>query len=194
MIPGAILAGGRSQRMGGGDKGLLALGPDSMLALVVARLHPQTSALLLNTNSPPALFAPLGLEIRADARPGRLGPLAGIHTAMLWGRELGADAVLTSPGDSPFLPANLAARLAEARGTGAAITASGGRAHPVTGLWPCTLAEQLDAALASGMRRVRDFLALIPHTLVEFPDDAAFWNINTPDDLARARAMLAAQP
>ena len=194
MIPGVILAGGRSQRMGGGDKGLLALGPDSMLALVVARLRPQTSTLLLNTNSPPALFAPLGLEIRADARPGRLGPLAGIHTAMLWGRELGADAVLTAPGDSPFLPAHLAARLMEARGTGAAIAASGGRAHPVTGLWPCTLAEQLDAALASGMRRVRDFLALIPHTQVEFAEDAAFWNINTPEDLARARAMLAAQP
>ncbi len=194
MIPGAILAGGRAQRMGGGDKGLLALGPDSMLALTVARLRPQTSTLLLNTNSPPALFAPLGLEIRADARPGRLGPLAGILTAMLWASALGADIVLTVPGDSPFLPANLVTRLAEARGTGAAIAASGGHAHPVTGLWPCALAAQLDAALASGTRRVREFLALIPHTQVEFPDESAFWNINTPEDLARARAMLAAQP
>jgi FdhD protein len=194
MIPGVILAGGRSSRMGGGDKGLLTLGGHSMLERVVATLRPQTGALMLNSNSSADLFATLGLEVQADVLPGRLGPLAGIHTAMLWARTQGAEAVLTVPGDCPFLPADLVQNLAAARAGGeAAIAESSGQTHPVVGLWPCTLAEQLEAALQGGMRRVRDFLAEIPHVNVPFPasEPDPFWNINTPEDLHRAQALLA---
>lgn len=191
MIPGIILAGGASRRMGGGDKPLLHLGGRSILSRVIEALRPQTTALLLNSNSP--ITAP-GLETRADALPGRLGPLAGIHTAMLWGRELGAEAVLTIPGDCPFLPADLTTRLAAARTPGiTAIAASAGRDHPVIGIWPCILAEDLQTALQTGTRRVRDFLAQIPHVTVDFPvtDTDPFWNINTPEDLARAQTTQA---
>jgi FdhD protein len=197
MIPAVILAGGRSSRMGGGDKGLLTLGGHSMLEHVVAALRPQTSALMLNSNSGADLFTALGLEVHADALPGRLGPLAGIHTAMLWARAQGADAVLTVPGDCPFLPANLVQKLTAARRRNeAAIAASNGQTHPVVGLWPCTLAEHLEAALQGGMRRVRDFLAEIPHVNVEFPasEPDPFWNVNTPEDLQRAQALLTRNP
>jgi molybdenum cofactor guanylyltransferase len=195
LIPGVILAGGRSRRLGGGDKCLLPLGDITILAHVVAALRPQTSALLINSNSAPALFHETGLGVRADVVPGRLGPLAGIHTAMLWARETGADAVLTAPADTPFLPRDLAARLNAARQAGqAAIATSGAELHPVIGIWPSALAEQLQEHLATGTYRVRAWLGQIPFRTVEFETGAIdpFWNINTPDDLQFAHAAMPA--
>jgi molybdopterin-guanine dinucleotide biosynthesis protein A len=195
MIPGVILAGGRSQRLGGGDKCLLPLGDASILAFVIAALKHQTSVLAINSNSAPALFEDTGLEVRADVLPGRLGPLAGIHTAMLWARERGADSVLTVPADTPFLPRDLVARLAAARAAGqASIAVSGAEMHPVVGLWPSALAEQLQDYLAGGVYRVRAWLGQISFRTVEFETGAIdpFWNINTPDDLQFVRAMVPA--
>lgn len=196
MIPGVILAGGRSQRLGGGDKCLLALGDGSILDRVIGALREQTGALAINTNSAPALFAHTGLEVLADVLPGRLGPLAGIHTAMLWAREMGAEAVLTVPADTPFLPRDLVARLAAVRAAGqAAIAVSGAQMHPVVGLWPSALAEPLQDYLAQGVYRVRAWLGQISFRSVAFEGGAIdpFWNINTPDDLQLARAMVLAQ-
>jgi molybdopterin-guanine dinucleotide biosynthesis protein A len=193
LIPGVILAGGRSRRLGGGDKCLLPLGNDTILAHVVAALRPQTRALLINSNSAPALFRDIGLEVRADVAPGRLGPLAGIYTAMLWAREIGADAVLTIPADTPFLPPDLVTRLDATREAGqAAIAASGGELHPVIGIWPSALAEQLQDHLAKGTYRVRAWLEQISFRTVEFETGAIdpFWNINTPDDLQLAHAAM----
>lgn len=195
MIPGVILAGGRSQRLGGGDKCLLPLGDASILAYVIGALKHQTSALAINSNSAPALFQHTGLEVRADALPGRLGPLAGIHTAMLWAREIGADTVLTVPADTPFLPRDLVARLDAGReAEQAAIAVSGAEMHPVVGLWPSALAEQLQDYLAEGVYRVRAWLGQIAFRNVEFEAGAIdpFWNINTPDDLQFARMAVSA--
>lgn len=192
MIPAAILAGGRSSRLGGKEKCLLPLGERTILAHVMAALQPQVGAVLLNSNGAPDLF--VGIEVRADVLPGRLGPLAGVHTAMLWALELGAETVLTVPGDTPFLPGDLAARLVAARAPGqAAIAASGGALHPVIGLWPSALAARLETHLAGGAYRVRGWLEQIGFTTVEFETGARdpFWNINTPEDLAFARAAVA---
>jgi len=195
MIAGVILAGGRSRRLGGGDKCLLPFGDGTILAAVITALRPQTSALLINSNSDPALFLDTGLQVRADKLPGRLGPLAGIHTALLWAREIGADAVLTAPADTPFLPSDLVARLADAYDAGhAAIAASDSNLHPVIGLWPSALAEPLQDALADGIYRVRAWLDRISYKIVTFEAGAIdpFWNINTPEELQRARAMVSA--
>jgi molybdenum cofactor guanylyltransferase len=195
MIPGVILAGGRSRRLGGGDKCLLPLGDTTILAHVVDALRPQTNALLVNSNSAPALFQDTGLEVRADILPGRLGPLAGIHTAMLWSREIGADAVLTAPADTPFLPGDLVTRLNASREAGqAAIATSGGELHPVIGVWPSVLAEQLQDHLRNGTYRVRAWLGQISFRTIEFETGAIdpFWNINTPDDLQFAYAATSA--
>ena len=193
MIPGVILAGGRSRRLGGGDKCLLPLGDATILAHVITALRPQTSKLLINSNSEAAVFEHTGLETRADILPGRLGPLAGIHTAMLWAREIGADAVLTVPADTPFLPPDLTARLNAAReASQAVIAASDGELHPVIGIWPSALAEQLEDHLANGTYRVRTWLGQISFKTVEFGTGAIdpFWNINTPDDLQFAHAAI----
>jgi molybdopterin-guanine dinucleotide biosynthesis protein A len=192
-VPAVILAGGRSQRMGGGDKCLLPLGDTTILAHVVAALRPQTSAILLNSNSDPQLFAATGLEVRADALPGRLGPLAGIHTAMLWAQEIGAPSVLTVPADTPFLPHDLVARLVMAGAGGhIAIAAHGSDLHPTVGLWPSNLAAVLRRDLEGGVRRVRAWLDLMSFkaALFEPAEPDPFWNVNTPDEWAKTSSLL----
>src|SRR4030067_3069072 len=80
---GLILAGGRSRRMQGRDKALLAVQGETLLAQVVRRLHPQVDALALNSNAAPAVFAAYGLPVLPDRLAGFLGPLAGIHAGLL---------------------------------------------------------------------------------------------------------------
>jgi molybdenum cofactor guanylyltransferase len=194
MITGVVLAGGRSQRLGGGDKCLLALGGGTILDHVIGAVGTQVSCLAINSNSAPALFAHTGLPVLADVLPGRLGPLAGIHSSMLWARARGADAVLTVPTDTPFLPRDLVARLEAGREAGqASVAMSGAELHPVVGIWPSALAEPLEAFLAEGVYRVRGWLGQISFRRVEFETGAIdpFWNINTPEDLALARAAVA---
>lgn len=190
---GVILAGGAARRMGGGDKPLRPLGGRPLLAHVIARLAPQVTALALNANGPAERFAAFGLEVLPDPVAGQPGPLAGVLAAMLWAEKVGASAVLTAPGDTPFLPHDLRARLEAVRGGSAqvACAVAGGRLHPTLALWPVGLAGALAAALAGGTRRVEDWARGQGLAVAEFPDPAAFLNVNTPEDLAAAEAVFA---
>lgn len=191
-VPAVILAGGLSRRMGGGDKGLLPFGEGTVLGAVLARLAPQASPVALNANGDPARFADLGLPVLSDPVPDRPGPLAGILAAMEWAAGRGAPAVLTVPGDAPFLPLDLVSRLLGAGGP--AIASSSGRAHPVVGLWPVGLAAPLREALTQGTRRVETFARSHGAVEVEFPVSPdgidPFLNLNTPEDLAKARRWI----
>lgn len=192
-LPCAIIAGGLSTRMGGDDKCLLDLAGRSILARVIAALAPQVGAIIINSNSDPRLFASFGYDVRADALPGQLGPLAGILTALEWAKDAGAAAVVTASGDTPFLPEDLVARLAAAADPSRpVVAASGGRLHPVIGLWPATLAAQLRTDLDGGARSMVKWLDGLPFSTVEFPIDGGdpFANINTPDDLAAAAKRI----
>ena len=81
---GIVLAGGRSSRMGGGDKALLQLGGRTLLAHVIERLSQQVDEIVLNANGDPARFASFGLPIAPDAIGGHAGPLAGVHAGIAW--------------------------------------------------------------------------------------------------------------
>ncbi len=188
MIAGVILAGGLARRMGGGDKTLLPLAGRPILAHVAERLRPQVDRLALNANGPAGRFAAFGLPVLADAVPGHLGPLAGVLAAMDWAAGLGAEAVVTAPGDAPFLPPDLVARLRHGAGPRPVVAAGPARWHPTFGLWPVALRGDLRAALASGTRRVTDWARSHDCAVVPFPDEAAFLNVNEPGDLARAEA------
>jgi molybdopterin-guanine dinucleotide biosynthesis protein A len=188
-----ILAGGLSRRMGGGDKCLLPLGDRPLLAHVIERLRPQAAALALNANGDATRFARFGLEVMADDAMDFAGPLAGILAAMNWAkrRHPSVAAVLTVPADTPFLPRDLAARLMEAGAP--AVGASAGRIHPVVGLWPLGVADGLRKALRDeGLRKVEDWTARLGPAVVTFAADPIdpFFNINTPEDLTRAEALL----
>ncbi len=191
-FPTVILAGGLSRRMGGGDKGLRPFGPGTVLSAIVERLGAGAAPLALNANGDPARFADLGLPVLPDPMDDRPGPLAGVLAAMEWAAGLGAAEVLTVPGDAPFLPRDLAQRLGEAGAP--AVAASGGRLHPVVGLWPVTLAGALRGSLRNGLRKVEAFARDHGACTVEFrvpsggPDP--FLNLNTPEDVAAAVRWL----
>lgn len=183
-----ILAGGEGRRLGGADKALLPLAGRPLLAHVVACLAPQVAALALSANGDAARFAEYGLPVLADAS-GRVGegPLAGVLAGLDWAAGLGAERLLVSAVDTPFLPADLAVRLGAA--PGAAYAACAGRDHPSIALWPVAGRAQLAALYAAGERRLR--AALAGAERVEFDGPEYFFNINTPDDLAAAEGFLA---
>lgn len=194
---GVILAGGLATRMGGGDKALLALGGRPMLAHVIERLRPQVSALVLNANGDPARFAQFGLPVIADPVPDYPGPLAGVLAGLEKAAQTGAVRIVTAAADTPFLPPDLVARLEAAASPDDAIalaaTASG--LHPTFGLWPVSLRSALARDLAAGMRKVGAWAESKGARRATFEDTPfdPFFNINTPDDLARAEQLLAGE-
>ncbi|MER8422878.1 MULTISPECIES: molybdenum cofactor guanylyltransferase MobA [unclassified Mesorhizobium] len=200
-IAGIILAGGRSSRMGGGDKTLLALGDGTLLDRVVSRLGPQVGPLALNANGDPARFAATGLPVLADTVKGYAGPLAGILTGLEWASDTTCQALVTAAGDTPFLPKDMVERLlaaAYARPGSIAVACSGGKRHPTFALWPLGLDQALRQFLVEeDNRRVSAFIDRHGFVEVDFPilksrgaEIDPFFNINTPDDLARAAHLL----
>jgi molybdopterin-guanine dinucleotide biosynthesis protein A len=201
-IVGVLLAGGQSRRMGGGDKCLLPLAGKPLLAHVIERLRPQVSDLVLNANGGPGRFSEFDLPVVADPVEGFAGPLAGVLAGFDWAREKapGARWIVTAASDTPFFPEDLVARLLAVTGgdyPAIAVAASDGRQHPVFGLWPTALADDLRAALSGGTRKVLDWTDRHSTFTAEFPPAAVggrtldpFFNANRPDDLAEAEALL----
>lgn len=195
---GVILAGGQATRMGGGDKGLLLLGGRSLLSRVIERTEPQVAALALNANGDLTRFSDLGLPVLPDPVAGFPGPLAGVLAGMEWAASQGADRVVTVAADTPFLPEDLVPQLLLAAEGGAPVVLASsvveGREmrHPTFGLWSVSLRDALQAALDRGERKVGLWAEQQGAALAQFrsgPVDP-FFNINTPEDLARAEDQV----
>ena len=184
-ITGLILAGGLARRMGGGDKGLRQFRGKPMIAQVIDRLAPQVDTLIINANQNREIYAAFGYPVIADAVAGFAGPLAGLHAGLC---ACTTPLLVSAPCDSPFLPADLVARLyAELIKTGAqlAVAQSGGRAQPVFALCRREVLDSLTRFLDGGGRKVDTWYAALKVIDVPFPDQAAFANINTPEELER---------
>jgi molybdopterin-guanine dinucleotide biosynthesis protein A len=197
-IVGIILAGGRSQRFGGGDKGLATVGGRSILSRVIDRFRPQVSRLILNANGDTQRFAQFGLQIVADGDNPELGPLSGLLAGIDWAQEHapGARVIATVSADVPFLPSDLVERLEVHRNDGVAIAESGGRRHPTIGLWPITTRPTVADALTRGALSVDRLARDLNAVAVSFPmgeiggtEIDPFFNINTRDDLSAARVL-----
>lgn len=195
---GVVLAGGRATRMGGGDKGLRSLAGRPLIDHVIDRLAPQCASLVINANGDPARFAGSGYPVVADSLPDRPGPLAGILAGLDWAESQGASCIVTAAVDSPFLPRDLVARLRAAAGPAGLCLAASPDAngdlqrHPTFGLWPVALREDLRGALSDGIRKVTRWADRHQPGLARFdhmPHDP-FFNVNTPDDIAIAAALL----
>lgn len=181
-----ILAGGTASRLGGGDKPLLRLGSATMLARIIATLRVDTADIAISANGDPARFAAFGLPVLPDGAFARQGPLAGILAGLDWAAGRHAATLLSVPGDTPFIPAGLAAALSPAP----ACAAGGGQPHHLVALWPVACREALRTWLGhSESRAVARFAAQIAMRQVDFPPAAwdSFLNVNTLDDLAAAR-------
>jgi molybdopterin-guanine dinucleotide biosynthesis protein A len=199
---GLVLAGGLARRMGGGDKARIAIGGTSILQRVLVCLTPQCSRIVINANGDPTRFADTGLPVIADSVPDFAGPLAGILAGLDWAAQNvpAAEWLVSVPGDCPFLPKDLVTRLYEARAKSnvpLACARSGEWRHPVVGLWPVKLREDLRHALMSeGLHKIELWTARHGIAIAEWPTTPIdpFFNVNTPKDAAQAEAIAAKYP
>jgi molybdenum cofactor guanylyltransferase len=197
-----VLAGGLARRMGGGDKARITIGGVSILQRVLACLTPQCSRVIINANGDPARFTDTGLSVVADSVPDFAGPLAGILAGLDWAAANAPNIewLVSVPGDCPFLPKNLVARLHAARAdadTPLACARSGEWRHPVVGLWPVKFREDLRRALVDeNLHKIELWTARHGIAIAKWPQVPVdpFFNVNTPDDAARAEAIAAEFP
>lgn len=192
-ILGAIIAGGRSSRMGGREKAFLELDGVALIERVSSRIGFQVHEVVINANGDPSRFARLECVVIADLLEDVTTPLAGLHAALAFGADDGFDAVLTVPSDCPLLPLDLVERLKPAGDvTGAAHARSGGQDHFLTGLWTTAMARPLERLIRDeNLRRVQDFVVKAKAEKVVWaavPHDP-FFNINTPEDLVLAEKI-----
>ncbi len=199
---GLILAGGLARRMGGGDKLRIRIGGVSILERVLERLSPQCRRIVINANGDPARFADTGLTLVADSVPDFAGPLAGILAGLDWTAANAPDCewLVSVPGDCPFLPRDLVARLHETRiaaGAPLACAGSGEWRHPVIGVWPIALRENLRrAVIGEGLRKIELWTGRHGCAVADWADPPVdpFFNVNTPEDAALAEAIVSQYP
>jgi molybdenum cofactor guanylyltransferase len=194
---GLVLAGGLARRMGGGDKALIEVGGVAILDRVLERLRGACDPIILNANGDPARFARYGLPVVADSIPDFAGPLAGILAGLDWAAAYAPAAqwLASVPGDCPFLPHDLIARLHAERATQStplACARSGEWRHPVVGLWRVDLRDDLRHALSvAGLRKIEIWTARHGIAIASWPDRPfdPFFNVNTPEDAATANRV-----
>ena len=188
-ITGLVLAGGQGRRMGTVDKGLVPLAGRPMVAHVLERLSPQVDDILINANQHTEQYAAFGHRVIADAIGGFAGPLAGLQVGLA---NAAHPLVATVPCDSPFLPADLVARLAaalEAEGCELAVARTFDQPHPVFALVRRAVLPHLTRFLEGGGRKIDAWYSALSIVEVPFDDEAdAFRNINTTDELRQADA------
>ena len=197
---GLVLAGGLARRMGGGDKARLKIGGSTILDRVLATLSGQCTDIIVNANGDPARFADTRCIVVPDSVPDFAGPLAGILAGLDWLAEQnnGVEWLLSVPGDCPFLPDDLVERLHAARrrqgaGVPLACARSGEWRHPVVGLWPLALRDNLRKALVQDdVRKIEVWTARHGVAIADWPAEPIdpFFNVNTPEDVARAEKII----
>ena len=180
------------------DRGLLPLGDGTLLSSVMARFAPQVAGMALNANGDPARFHMLGLPVLPDSIEGFVGPLAGVLAGLDWAATQGADSIVTAAADTPFFPKDLVTQLTKtSQGMAHPLVLAstphpkrGTARHPTFGLWPVALRDDLRAALHGGLRKVVLWSDQHDGREAVFPDEDAFFNVNTPDDLIHAETLI----
>jgi molybdopterin-guanine dinucleotide biosynthesis protein A len=170
---------------------LLTVGSATILARIIAVLDLPDIA--ISANGDPARFAAYGRPVLPDGSFAGEGPLAGVLAGLDWASAIGATALLTVPGDTPFVPRGMA----ETLGPPPSCAVSGGRVHPLVALWPVGVRAELRRSLSQpGPRHALRFADAIGMRRVDFPTAAwdPFLNVNTPSGLETARAIAAVGP
>jgi molybdopterin-guanine dinucleotide biosynthesis protein A len=185
QVSGIVLAGGQGRRMGSVDKGLQLLHGKPMVSWVIARFSPQVDEIIVNANQNVQQYEAFGHSVVRDQIGGFAGPLAGLHAGLTAAKH---PLVATVPCDSPFLPADLVARLKAALGDkDLAVAKTGAQPHPVFVLAKREVLKNLAAFLERGGRKIDAWYASLDMVEVSFDDEAdAFRNINTVEELNKA--------
>ncbi len=191
FITGVILAGGRAQRMGGCDKGLIKLLGKPLVEYVIRALKPQVAEMIINANRNHERYAAYGYPIIADLMDGFYGPLAGMASAMQAART---PYIVTTPCDSPFVPSDLVKRLyggIEEQTAEIAVAHNGERLQPVFALLDRNLRSSIIAYLKRGERKIDRWYEEHRLTIVDFSDQPnTFVNVNTPEDVETVENKL----
>lgn len=188
-IAGLVLAGGRSRRFGR-DK---ALEPFRGRPLIAWSLDAMVQyAAVLGVGGPPELAAWLVVDAVPDEPGGPDGPLAGVLAGLAWAARRGCALLATAPCDTPFLPADLVPRLAAALGGRPVVATRAGRVHALCALWRTDAAPALAALVRDGKQlSMQALIDALGGGYADFPDEAAFANLNTRADFAAAEARAA---
>ncbi|MDX2142766.1 MAG: molybdenum cofactor guanylyltransferase [Rhodospirillaceae bacterium] len=193
---GAILAGGEGRRFGSTPKPQARLGGTTLLDRVIARLRPQTAAMVLSVRAAAPWHGAVGLPVTLDPMA-EVGPMAGIGAALSWARANypNVRSVLTVPADCPFIPRDLVAKLSAAchDNVRIAVAASGEQRHHLIALWDVTLADDVMATVrGEGALAVHRFQARYAAASVTWPSAPVdpFFNVNSADDLSAAERYL----
>ena len=200
-VAGVILAGGLASRMGGGDKSLKSLGKKTILESVMDRLSPQVTTIVLNANGDPQRFSRYKIPVVHDQTDQFLGPLAGVLSGLDWAHENGFTQIVTVAADTPFFPLTLVTTLSDVLSNSSAQIAlaatkkKGSKRiilHPTFGLWPVNLRNDLRSSLGLGVRKVVQWTEKHNHVeaLFDFELSDPFFNVNTSEDLDRARRII----
>lgn len=190
-IAGIVLAGGKAERLGG-NKALRTLAGKPMITYALRPLAP-LAHIAINTVEP-AAFAGFAAALVGDTHPG-IGPLAGVEAGLAWASKLSSapDWLLTIPVDMPFLPDDLAERLAaEAAGNDTVVAATENDFSPVCALWAVRqLGHLIEAIERDRLRKVTDYLSTLAWSKVLLPAGAVdpLLNVNTPEGLAEAERI-----
>ena len=184
QITGMILAGGQGRRMGGVDKGLKSFRGKRLVDHAFERLTPQVAGVIINANQNLSAYRELGVRVVSDAIEGYAGPLAGLHAGLSVSKR---PYLATVPCDSPFLPADLVARLyshIDDAGAEIAVAKTGDQAHPVFCLVRRGVLDHLTDFLKGGGRKIDAWYSTMFVVEVAFDDQPdAFSNINTLEEL-----------
>lgn len=196
IVAGLIVAGGRSRRMGR-DKSTLVLAGATLLARACATLSRSVDLLAVSAppDSPAAdLARRLGIASIGDPDGAPDGPLAGVLAGLRWARQAGATRLLTLPCDGPLLPVDLPGKLLAALETApCAVARTPGGVQSLCAAWTTTLETPVGKAL-EGARHppIWRLLSDLGCGYIDYPTDEDFLNINSPEDVARAQALLSA--
>ena len=196
QITGLILAGGRAQRMGGIDKGLIPFHQKPLIESTISRLQPQVSSIVINANRNITKYAAYGYPVMMDETPDFSGPLAGFAVGL---KTCKTPYLLTTPCDSPLLPTDLGAKLAAEleRGDFQLVYASSKEAdgkvwaQPVFSLMRVDVQDSLSAFLLKGDFKIDRWFKELKSGTVIFDDATTFANVNTPEELQSLEALSA---
>ena len=194
-ILAVIMIGGQSKRMGGGIKSLIEFNNKNIFERVLERAKKQAKWIIINNNITEEKFKKYDIPIIRDIKKNYLGPLAGIHSAMCWikNNKPEIEWLVTLPGDTPFIPPNLISDLKNKITPKSKIilAQSGGKTHPIIGLWHVSLLKNLDEQLDLGLRKILSWANLHPIDFVNFSSKNydPFFNINTKADVTKAEQI-----
>ncbi|MGP4132354.1 molybdenum cofactor guanylyltransferase MobA [Pantoea tagorei] len=181
-LSGVILAGGQGRRMGGQDKGLVLFRGIPLYQHVLQRLRPQVDIVMISANRNLDRYHSSGCRVISDTLPDYPGPLAGMLSGL---QAAQTEWVAFCSCDTPFVPTDYVEQLRRQRAETLCVWArSSERDHPALALLHRSLAQPLADYLQRGERRLMQFLREQGgHAVTLSQDEAAFRNVNTPEDL-----------